>query len=77
MVAVNDKLIEVSARLQLDFRVPDAVTIRAIHDKLRVKNETVTVVAPIIEITREIDQVSLRGVAREEHAARSVLRFPF
>ena len=77
MVAVNDKLVNVLAWLQLDFRTPDAVTIRAVHGEMRIKDQALTVVCPVIEIARQIDQVRRRGVASEEQAAGSAVRPPF
>src|ERR1017187_3151842 len=76
MVAVDDELVEVSPRLQRDFRAPRPVTIRAVHDKLRIKNKALAVVGPVIEITREIDQVRLRRVGREEYAPCGAPWFP-
>src|ERR1700693_3703178 len=46
VVAVDDKLVEMSAGLEFDFRAPHTVTIRSAHSKLRIKNETVAVVGP-------------------------------
>src|ERR1043166_3269189 len=76
LIAVDDKLIEMSPCRQLDLQSPHTVRVRPVHCKLRIEHEAIAIAAPLVEVAGEINDVRVRRVELQQLAALRPRRFP-